>query len=93
MRFKTSFPSDWTIKDQEVENGLLAISPRSKPSVNDPGTATMIAVELLSEQFLEEYFSNEFTKLAESTRDFELLIKGDMQIDNQPAKFVSHTIA
>ena len=90
MRFQVSFPLDWTIKGQEIENGLIAFSPRSKPSVNDPGTATMIAVELRNEQGVEEYFSNEFIKLAESTRDFELLIKGDMQIDNKPAKFAKY---
>jgi hypothetical protein len=89
-KFSAIFPAEWDVKKGEVDTGVMAVSPRSGPRLQDAGFVIINATELRTPQSLESFFESNTNETAQVSSGYELLIAGDMDIDKSTAKYARY---
>ncbi|MFT5122014.1 MAG: hypothetical protein ACI9TH_005234 [Kiritimatiellia bacterium] len=96
LNFRVLLPPEWTVKDKEVVNGVMAVSPRKNdPSVDNdgkdwkltPGYAIISATKLKdAAETLGTYTEADFSRIEEYADQYQALDRGEMQLNSGRVK-------
>jgi hypothetical protein len=81
LNFRVMLPPEWTVKDKQVKNGVMAVSPRKSNFQIDTGYAIISATQLKDPgETLGSYTQADFDRIKEYADHFEALDQGEMEL-------------
>ena len=86
-RFSVQFPHDWTVKDKDLANAVLAQSPRLNAGLIDRGYAALSGVRIQQDLLEEEYARQRLDTLKADNPGFRVEKEGPIPLDGAPAIF------
>lgn len=91
LRFEVQFPPDWTVKDKELPNAVLAQSPRVENGLVDRGYAVVAGVALQRDLMTEEYFRQRVETLKSENPGTAVEREGRLPLEGGEACFALTT--
>ena len=81
LNFRVLLPPEWIVKDKQVKNGVMAVSPRRSNFQIDTGYAIISATQLRDQrETLGSYTQADFDRVKEYADHFEALDQGEMKL-------------
>jgi hypothetical protein len=94
LNFRVLLPPEWIVKDKQVQNGVMAVSPRKSNFQIDTGYAIISATQLKDPgETLGSYTQADFDRIKEYADHFEALDQGEMELfgGRVKARYIRYT--